>query len=654
MFVRLAAGDQPREINMPSIVTPKEFFVAERDKMYANWHVAFWRELFSNSLDAFDGKASAVAVTHGDGLNADSQPGSPAKGMSSDGSRSSGASIIIRTSFVREGVDEPVFRVHFADNGPGMSREVLEDVYMRLGMSTKADEPGSVGGFGRARILTCFSQERYRIVTGRHEVRGDGGEYEILRTTRDAKGCLLIVDIDARHARRLQSGLRHFLSQSTLSRASVKMMLASTDLNGDAMPLADLADDAGSIRWRTLFHRGRTIRDFAHDGSRWGTVSVNRSETSHRHRLIVRVNGAAMYDEHIRQPVQITLDLAPEKSRLALTAARDGLRDRFREDVMQFVQELAVDEKSALKDRRKQKRWVFFAGAKGTSVISRAGNASSEAGVGKDAADEARADRSAGADSRKPGEINQVIEGNIAIAGFPGASSAGAAGPETARQEDAGGHTGASGSLSPPRQRVIGYSHNVVVLFDDPTAAQQASATQFLPRTWIKADMEGRGSGMAARLLFAAWTQACRQSIEVLLRNEPDLGNRIDFLTGFVFSSHLGAAHSRISGRELLLLNPVDADGRVAWHLSNPDDRRRLRAVAMHEVSHIAESWHCERYAKILTDLVGQVNDAETDRIMREAMKGMRASVQASRGRPWATDSALYSREGHGEAPDFF
>src|SRR3546814_18156617 len=52
---------QPKQI-----VTPKSFYVAERDRFYSDWTMSFWRELFQNSVDA-GAKAIRVSISNEDG-----------------------------------------------------------------------------------------------------------------------------------------------------------------------------------------------------------------------------------------------------------------------------------------------------------------------------------------------------------------------------------------------------------------------------------------------------------------------------------------------------------------------------------------------------------------------------------------------------------
>lgn len=167
---------------MPSISVPPSFFVSERNSVYANWRSAFWRELLSNSLDA-------------------------------------GASRIrVRTAF-RDGK----LSVDVIDNGHGMTREVVEQVYMRLGASTK-DGSGGIGGFGRARILTCFSQDSYSIRSSDFLVTGQGASYDIHPASASVRGCAITVQMPQREARHLYASLQDVLRQSSL-RAAVEVKL---------------------------------------------------------------------------------------------------------------------------------------------------------------------------------------------------------------------------------------------------------------------------------------------------------------------------------------------------------------------------------------------------------------------------------------------
>ena len=133
------------------ISVPKTFFEEERDKFYSSWIEAFPREFVQNSVDA---GARHISVRI-------------------DSAKAKGA-------FGEDPALDTVTRVVFEDDGVGMSRQVLTDVFFALGGSTKRGDDGSTGGFGRARIMQAFSQVRYSIRTRDCFVEGDGPNYDVV------------------------------------------------------------------------------------------------------------------------------------------------------------------------------------------------------------------------------------------------------------------------------------------------------------------------------------------------------------------------------------------------------------------------------------------------------------------------------------------
>jgi len=121
---------------MPTIKVPRAFYVKERQQVYTNWRQAFWRELLQNSVDA---GAQRIEVN-------------------------------LQEKVVNE---KYATTVSFLDDGPGMTRDVLERVYMTLGASEKGS--WAAGGFGRARILTCFSHPQPDVSPGLAG-EGEGGD----------------------------------------------------------------------------------------------------------------------------------------------------------------------------------------------------------------------------------------------------------------------------------------------------------------------------------------------------------------------------------------------------------------------------------------------------------------------------------------------
>lgn len=542
---------------MPSITVPKDFFISERDTVYANWPLAFWRELISNAMDA-------------------------------------GASKIrIASRFTEDGK----FRVDFIDNGKGMDREVIENVYMRLGASTKGSSSGSVGGFGRARLLTCFSHEAYKIRTSNLLVTGEGASYEIEERSGDpVKGTALSIDIHPDHAARLTRNLRICLRQSAI-RTQVELDMARHDARGE--PMSDIAEDcirtpAGTLRFNAWSRTGKSVGTFEDETGDWATVNLSRGKTANPERAIVRVNGLAMYDEYIAAPVQITVDLVPERSRDVLTASRDSVRGHYRRELQKMFSEIAADNGSGLRERPQEPELAIHGNAQGIEgfLVPREGGFAKKTGLQVKGAGSPAAPLEAEDSAPTPLDAPESRNPSIRSDGGPA--------PE------------------PQRHPVVGQLRLPALLYvADPTRGQRASLGRYKPGTWVEEGTSGRN----AELLHAAWTGACSYMMSVLSEVVPSFGAYSDerWAAGFVVSGKAQGMHKSMGNiRHGLLINPVDENGLQRYKLSSVADLKRMGAIAAHEVTHCIYDWHDEEYAGLLTELMGASYDRDLLRAMKD------------------------------------
>lgn len=253
-----------------TVQMPIEFFRKERTSVYSQWHVAFWRELFQNSIDA-------------------------------------GAKNI---SIKMDSEDDHV-RVIFKDDGCGMDLRILEDVYFKLGASTKDEDDGAVGGFGRARILTCFSMENYEIITQDWRVYGRGPNFEIEEHGGETqKGCVLNILVDNTRLATMLNSLKRYMEMSRNTKVSCQ-------LNGDNLPW-------GNVK------KGKLVSYIRLDNSS-PQIPVYKT-TDVQDKLLVWVNGSCMYDMSVdfaQKGSSLIMDIPPEISRTVMTASRDTLRSNW-------------------------------------------------------------------------------------------------------------------------------------------------------------------------------------------------------------------------------------------------------------------------------------------------------------------------------------
>jgi hypothetical protein len=205
--------------------------------------------------------------------------------------------------------------ITISDNGSGMSREILTNVFMNLGETTKGID--DCGGFGIARNLICFAQNSYQILSHDYHVTGNGASYQV----NDApyrKGCCFIIDTGVET--NWCEIIRNIILKCNVSKRIY--------LNGEEI--------------RNTSHRGRHLRDFS-----FGSVYVNKSDKNNR--VIVRSNGVWMFDRYSNMGATVYVEVSPELSKEVFTSNRDGLQDEYNRELNAFLNELASESISALK-----------------------------------------------------------------------------------------------------------------------------------------------------------------------------------------------------------------------------------------------------------------------------------------------------------------
>lgn len=497
---------------MPHLVVPHEFFIKERRQLYRDFTTALWRELLQNSVDA---GARAIAVSLRPLAGGD-------------------------------------VRITFADDGRGMDRRTLEEVFFRLGASTKGQ--GDIGGFGRARLLTCFSMRRYAIRTHDLEVEGCGASYELLSGLPPQAGCRFEIDVPGGET-----------SPEALRDALMRVLSMS-------QPAARVTVDG--VAFEGWLRKGRTIRtlDLPGAGKAFASVHLSRSGPFVG-RIIVRVAGAYMFAEPTRARAQLVVELDPALSRQAMTASRDALRGPFAEAFSAWREELAVDTRSAVRDRRGETTRMVPGGGVLTASRSR------------------------------PRPV-------------PAPAAPGATAP------DAVPVTGWRTKALLPHELP-----DIAIIDDATSAAMRRAVREWSPQSWDDPGslVQGRGRGARGFALLHAWRVACAASLQSLLDlRGAEIGESIAWTVGFCFGE-AEAKHQRMGEVHVLAVNPVDAEGRARFRLGRSSDLRQILALARHEVAHVVHSWHDEAYASLLTDIDGATDDAPVLAAMRMSVHPARA-----------------------------
>ena len=285
---------------MATIKISSEFFENEI-RNYSHWEQAFWRELFQNSIDA---GANKIDISY-------------------------------------EQISSHCI-VSFKDNGKGMDRNVLENVFFNLGTTTK-NSSSSVGGFGRARIILCFAQTDYSIHTGNLNVTGSGANYEITEEEDYYQGCKFLITIPLNkfysNFEKFEQSLHDYIA---LSNIKAKININNKDFN-----------------YVPLIARGKK-KELS-----FGTAYANKSSED-KNKIIFRVNGVAMFTRYTSAPINVIVEINPEESRKVLLSNRDSLTWKCTDEVEQFCDLIGKETLSAFRDKTQGEEIVIGSARKFT------------------------------------------------------------------------------------------------------------------------------------------------------------------------------------------------------------------------------------------------------------------------------------------------
>jgi hypothetical protein len=671
-----------------TIILDKSFFIKERDTSYDWWQMAWWREQFQNSTDA---GAKNIRIT----LKEAEARGGFAEYRGSE--------------------YKNVVRVVFADDGCGMSRNTLQNVFFKPGRSTKVGDAGMVGGFGRARLMTCFAQDRYSILTKNSFVLGNGEKYQIyplataaetlkaleaaaeknapgvdvydnstikgLRTDREMienvilgngkkgyDGCRIEVDMETwktpgfegnkpASLEEIQSALKKYLLESQIK--------ATVTINGQTpekffFSSSPIESRKGKAKAILSTGEGADKEDFA-------KVYVKKSEYTDYTRMLVRVDGAAMYSETIYtlKGFDVIVEIDPKKSRDVLNSNRDGMHSKYGQEVRAFAQKLAVDTVSALKDKSGQKYYVV-SGEHGVQRSTR--KALPDVVKYSDADRNTLQPRLDTVEPKKPREITFLkdteITYDVAKAfitsvknndSFLNAVRWGETGSDEAREqvqkltaaladkssredpqaalvescppellpwiveELSGRVKQARDDLKAEHVSLLSNMHDTVLKVDSFNEKTKPVIKKFDPNNW---SVES-GSGKKPHALMAAWTSAITIVNEALFEVRPAL-EPFSWRVGFLFAvaslkfegdatrptrpeAAKGEAEHDSSIHEFFI-NPITDAGRLKYDLTKDEDIWTLITLAVHEVSHVMHEWHDEAFAGLQTKLMAKLS----------------------------------------------
>lgn len=216
-----------------------------------------------------------------------------------------------------------------ANNGKPMTEEIIVDKLLSLGGSAKNFQDGNTGGFGKAKEILYFCHDKYTIMSGDLIVDGRGSTYEIITFDQPIQGTISKVVIRGEYQEELLRQIDAFINYAQWSGTFV--------ING--------AEKTATLR------KGSPRLELE-----YGTVYVN---TTHPHRLIVRINGIPMFTKPIGIDKCVLVELKGA-SDTVLTSNRDSLRHEYSNKLTEFITQISVDSKTAL--RRNTPEYIHYEG----------------------------------------------------------------------------------------------------------------------------------------------------------------------------------------------------------------------------------------------------------------------------------------------------
>lgn len=499
-------------------------------------------------------------------------------------------------------------KVTFSDNGPGMDMDTLENVYFILGETTKLN-PQSIGGFGIARMLTAFAQEKYTLRTRDIFVEGRGAEWTPQTGQPFYSGVEIAAWIDS--DRDIESVFKDYL-RTCYIKASVK-------INGN--------------RFTEWAKRNKLERALS-----FGDVYTNQSKSSG---VIVRSNGVTMFQPYCTAPFLVIVELDSSRSRSILQSHRDGLLYTYQNELESFISELNINKQSAL--RQKNSKSISYKGT-GTFTSRRQKKSTKEQVL--EQFQELMVKNKIDLPSqlylalKEASEIsNEALESGISYVRKELVKSGVLMSFEeyVMFQKNKSLHSGGYDNEEEIRQLEFDL-FNVMVEDETSNPKVRRVIESFYPQSWdLKGEFGTRydqrygefrpfKAGNDKYKLLLLWKSACEYAIRLLQDNLQIGREEISWGVGWVFSDTSQAVF-KTDGEETnwLLLNPCDVNGKMRFSISDKRDLIKIISLACHECCHIVISDHDERFANLLNDLM-----EEAMANLSDILKNMKESKQAT------------------------
>ena len=429
-------------------------------------------------------------------------------------------------------------RMIVKNDGAPMTKEILVNKLLSLGGSGKNFQ-GSVGGFGKAKEILYYAHKSYKIESGNHIVTGSGAGYDLAEQPH-VNGTTSEVIIDGDWVSSLQTNVQSF--------AATAQWDGTLTCNGQELA--------------TNLRKGSPRRELD-----FGTVYTNKSFNK---KLVVRIGGIPMFITYVDYPDCVLVELNGSSADV-LASNRDVLRYPFCNQLDEFISEIAMNKRTAMK-RRDRSDYRHYAG-----------------------------DRLAG----------RVKSFNVVSAVLPTVSSEAPVAPRV--EAEASVPVEESGASAPVQARDPGLRPNVAEVMSHTQAVRSALSEEFVVKNNTCAEVpayylpdSGEFSSYSLKLV-KIWSR-------LLVQLHTTFEVNSNFSVGFLFDESVEAERETHDDYGIVYyVSPAK------WEKANwakrfkLTDRGALIFLALHEFVHHYVERHDEDYAAKLTDMSAVVYEKRKD-----------------------------------------